>query len=219
MGRTYVIGDIHGCLNKLQALVDRCKIDSGEARPRLIFIGDYIDRGPDSRGVVEFLIDTQNGAPETVVCLQGNHEAMALLSAYDATKVAAWLYNGGDATLLSYGTTTVADIPREHMSWFESLPIHHDDGLRFFVHAGIDPSKPLDQQDDTDCLWMREPFLSDRREYSRLVVHGHTPTERHLPELRANRLNIDTGAYLGGPLTAAIFDERSVGPLGFLQEY
>jgi serine/threonine protein phosphatase 1 len=219
MGKTYAIGDVHGCLLQLRRLIDKCKQDSENNRSKLIFLGDYIDRGPESCGVVQFLIDAQHREPEAIICLRGNHEALVLLSIHDAINVAPWLHNGGDATLLSYGTKTPGDIPRDHIDWFQSLPMHYDDGLRFFVHAGIDPNRTLDQQSDTDCLWMREPFLSDPREYTRLVVHGHTPTANRLPEQRPNRLNIDTGAYLGGPLTAAIFDERSPRPLGFLHEY
>ncbi|WP_374940816.1 metallophosphoesterase family protein [Bradyrhizobium sp. SRS-191] len=219
MRKTYVIGDIHGCLRQLRGLVDRCRLDCGEDRPKFIFIGDYIDRGPDSHGVVEFLMGAQKSDSETVICLRGNHEALALLSTYDTANVPVWLHNGGEATLLSYRVGTPAEMPHDHICWFQSLPIHYDDGLRFFVHAGIDPNKPLNQQAENDCLWMREPFLSDRQNYSRLVVHGHTPTLNQMPEQRTNRLNVDTGAYLGGPLTAAIFDDRSPKPLGFLQEY
>jgi serine/threonine protein phosphatase 1 len=218
MGRIYAIGDIHGCLAKLKGLVDRCKLDCGDEDTTLIFLGDYIDRGPDSRGVVEFLINAQSQLANKIICLRGNHEALALSSASDTTKTDAWLQNGGGQTLLSYGIATAAKIPSDHLMWFRSLPMYHDDDLRFFVHAGINPYKPLNQQDDHDLLWIREPFLSDRRSYNRLIVHGHTPSKTMLPEQKINRLNIDTGAYLGGPLTAAIFDDESIGPLGFLQE-
>src|SRR5262245_18201615 len=132
MGKTYAIGDIHGCLTKLRELVSRCKQESEGERPKLIFVGDYIDRGPESRGVVEFLIDAQNRDSDAVICLVGNHEALVSLSAHDVTKAAAWLHNGGSATLLSYGAKAVGEIPRSHISWFQSLPLHHEDGLRFF---------------------------------------------------------------------------------------
>ena len=95
---------------------------------------------------------------------------------------------------------------------------HHDDGRRFFVHAGIDPARPLDRQNRHDLLWMREPFLSDPRDYGRFIVHGHTPIKGGQPDLRVNRVNIDTAAVLGGPLTAAVFDEVQTAPIGFLQE-
>jgi serine/threonine protein phosphatase 1 len=98
-----------------------------------------------------------------------------------------------------------------------SLRLSYDDGRRFFVHAGIDPERPLDAQDDFDLVWIREPFLSDGRDYGRLVVHGHTPLPDGTPDLRSNRLNLDTGAGFGGPLTAAVFSDDSTPPIGFLQ--
>jgi serine/threonine protein phosphatase 1 len=218
MRRIYAIGDIRGCLAKLKKLVDRCKLDCGDEDITLVFLGDYIDRGPDSRGVVDLLINAQSQLGKKVICLRGNHEALALSSASDANQSGAWLQNGGGQTLLSYGIANAAEIPSEHLAWFRSLPLCYDDGLRFFVHAGINPCRPLNQQDEHDLLWIREPFLSDDRRYSRLIVHGHTPCKSRLPEQKINRLNVDTGACLGGPLTAAIFDADSIGPLGFLQE-
>ena len=98
-----------------------------------------------------------------------------------------------------------------------SLPLRYDDGRRFFVHAGIDPEKPLDAQSDHDLIWIREPFLSDRRDHGRLIVHGHTPQSAGMPDLRSNRLNLDTGAVFGGPLTAAAFAAARRDPIGFLQ--
>lgn len=215
--RTYAIGDIHGCLPQLKTLVARCKHDCGDQAIKMIFLGDYIDRGPDSRGVVEFLMDMQSRLDGDVICLRGNHEALALSSIGDDGEFDIWLLNGGIQTLRSYGVRTAAEICPRRLSWLRSLPLYHDDGLRFFVHAGINPNKSLSQQDDHDLLWIREPFLSDRRQYERLVVHGHTPNRNQLPDRQANRLNIDTGAYLGGPLTAAVFDDQSIGPLEFLQ--
>ena len=102
------------------------------------------------------------------------------------------------------------------MTWLRSLRMSYDDGRRLFVHAGVNPKKPLDAQDDA-LLWIREPFLSDARNYGRLIVHGHTPTRTGEPDLRTNRLNIDTGAVYGRALTAAVFDEDETRPRGFLQ--
>jgi diadenosine tetraphosphatase ApaH/serine/threonine PP2A family protein phosphatase len=219
MTRTYALSDIHGHLNKLVALVAQCQNDAGNASAKFVFLGDYIDRGPNSRGVVEYLIDFQSRQPGAVVCLCGNHEDLALSAIDDPGEIDQWVaHNSGDTTLRSYSVTAPSELPAGHVDWMRSLATHHDDGRRFFVHAGVDPSRPLDRQDRHDLLWMREPFLSDPRDHGRLVVHGHTPLRSGRPDLRTNRVNIDTGAGAGGPLTAAIFDDRTTAPIAFLQE-
>jgi serine/threonine protein phosphatase 1 len=219
MLRTYALSDIHGHLDKLARLVARCRSDAGGDGARFVFMGDYIDRGPDSRGVIEYLIDFQRRQPGDVVCLCGNHEDLALVAIDDPGEIDQWVaINSGDTTLQSYGVTVPLELPAQHVHWMRSLATHHDDGQRLFVHAGVDPSRPLDRQDRYDLLWMREPFLSDPRDYGRLIVHGHTPLIGGQPDLRTNRVNIDTGAGMGGPLTAAIFDDRTTAPIGFLQE-
>jgi len=218
MPRTYALSDIHGCLSKLEGLVAQCRADAKDESAKFVFLGDYIDRGPDTRGVVEYMMDFQARQPGRVICLCGNHEDLALAAVFDHLEITQWMVNGGDAALHSYGVATPAEIPKKHVDWMRALPTHHDDGQRFFVHAGVNPSRPLDRQDRRDMLWMREPFLSDRRDYGRFIVHGHTPQKGGQPDLRSNRVNIDTAAVLGGPLTAAIFDDRTPGPIGFLQE-
>ena len=219
MARTYALSDIHGHLDKLVALVARCRSDAGDDEAKFVFMGDYIDRGPDSRGVVEYLIDLQRRQSGDVVCLCGNHEDLALSAIDDPDEIDQWVAtNSGDTTLRSYGVAAPSDLPARHVDWMRALGTHHDDGRRFFVHAGIDPSRPLDRQDRHDLLWMREPFLSDPRDHGRFIVHGHTPLRGGQPDLRANRVNIDTGAGARGPLTAAIFDDRTTAPIGFLQE-
>jgi serine/threonine protein phosphatase 1 len=109
-----------------------------------------------------------------------------------------------------------SELPSPHLDWLRSLRLSYDDGRRFFVHAGVDPEKPLAFQDEQHLLWIREPFLSDGRDYGRLVVHGHTPQMTGTPDFRGNRLNIDTAAVFGGPLTAAVFDDTRTPPLAFL---
>jgi serine/threonine protein phosphatase 1 len=103
------------------------------------------------------------------------------------------------------------------VAWLRALRLHYDDGKRFFVHAGIDPDKPLDAQSDHDLIWIREPFLSDARDHGRLIVHGHTPQSDGMPDFRGNRLNLDTGAVYGRALTAAAFGNGRRNPLGYLQ--
>jgi serine/threonine protein phosphatase 1 len=217
MQLTYAIGDIHGCLDKLAGLVTQCQLDAGALPAKFVFLGDYIDRGPDSRGVVEFLIQLQSQKPTQIICLAGNHEDLALGALSGGVYENHWLCNGGSETLRSYGIDSAAGLSPQHIAWLESLPTYHDDGLRFFVHAGINPLRPLDHQDSHDLLWIREPFLSDDRDYGRFIVHGHTPIRTGIPDQRTHRINIDTGAVMGRPLTAAVFDDRHTEPIRFLQ--
>jgi serine/threonine protein phosphatase 1 len=217
MSLTYAVGDIHGSLRKLRGLVARCREHAGGQPITFVFLGDYIDRGPESAGVVAYLIEMQSLPGERCVALMGNHEDFALGVLDGTTDANHWLSQGGAETLLSYGVARARDLPRQHVEWMRALPLSYDDGRRFFVHAGIDPSRPFDAQDDYDLLWIREPFLSSRRKFGRLVVHGHTPLPTAAPDLRNNRLNLDTGAVFGGPLTAAVFSAAETAPLGFLQ--
>ena len=213
----YAIGDIHGSLRKLRALLARCQRHAQGRSASFVFLGDYIDRGPESAGVVRELIALQARLRDQVVALKGNHEAFALDVIDAATPAEHWLSQGGTQTLRSYGVADAGALPREHVDWLRALPLSYDDGRRFFVHAGVDPNRALDAQDEHDMLWIREPFLSDRRDHGRLIVHGHTPLESGVPDLRGNRLNLDTGAVFGGPLTAAVFTAAQTAPIGFLQ--
>jgi serine/threonine protein phosphatase 1 len=216
MTRTYVIGDIHGCLTKLIELIALCHADAGKRPTKFIFLGDYIDRGPDSQGVVDRLMAMQNDRQDDVICLMGNHEDM-LLAAVDAPDWEEnWLHNGGIQTLQSYDVATIFDIRQDHIDWMRNLPKFHDDGLRFFVHAGIHAGRPLDHQDEHDFLWIREPFLSSTKDFGRLIVHGHTPLKTGKPDIRPNRVNLDTAAVYGGPLTAAVFASDQIAPKVFL---
>jgi serine/threonine protein phosphatase 1 len=214
---TYAIGDIHGSYGKLRDLLGHCTKHRGGTEYRMVFLGDYIDRGPDSREVVNLLIDTQSQAPDQVICLRGNHEDMLISAVHDGDHE-PWLANGGGMTLASYGVRRADEILPTHLDWFTALPVATADEKHFFVHAGVRPGVPLQQQSEYDLLWIREPFLSDPRDHGLYVVHGHTPIRSGVPELRRNRLNLDTGAYYGGPLTAAVFDEILVGPKAFITD-
>jgi serine/threonine protein phosphatase 1 len=217
MSLIYAVGDIHGSLDKLQQLIGRCDAHAAGRSMSFVFLGDYIDRGPQSSGVIDYLLKLQSRRGDAVVALQGNHEAMAL-GAIDGTGTAGlWFVQGGLATLASYGVASPRELPRAHVDWMRALPLSHDDGRRFFVHAGVDPQAPLAAQSANTMLWIREPFLSHDGDYGRLVVHGHTPLPSGLPDLRGNRLNLDTAAVFGGPLTAAVFDDSQTPPLDFLQ--
>jgi serine/threonine protein phosphatase 1 len=184
-----------------------------------VFLGDYVDRGPDSRGVVELLMRRQQAAPADVVCLMGNHEQMAVMAQDDVRAMPLWLVNSGGTTQSSYRRSG-GRIEPAHLAWLRALPLCHDDGLRFFVHAGVDLDVPLDRQAAETMLWMREPFLSrcDRVDCGRFIVHGHTPRRDGRPELCRRRVNLDTAAVVGGPLTAAVFDDTQAAPVAFLTD-
>jgi serine/threonine protein phosphatase 1 len=213
----YAVGDIHGSYYKLTRLLKHCNSHCGRRDARFVFVGDYIDRGQHSREVVELLIELQKAKPGQICCLRGNHEDMLISVLQDGNK-ALWICNGGDMTLRSYGVASADAIPDEHLVWFDSLPLSESDDKRFFVHAGIRPGIPLDQQHEDDLLWIREPFLSDPHDHGLYIVHGHTPRENGEPEYLPNRLNLDTGAVFGGPLTAAVFDDSAVGPIAFITD-
>jgi serine/threonine protein phosphatase 1 len=218
-GLTFAVGDIHGCLRKLRRLVAACEAHAAGRAARYVFLGDYVDRGPNSRGVIEFLIRRQQAQPGAVVCLRGNHEQLAIDAHDDERAMPLWLQNSGATTQQNYPETD-GRIADAHLAWLRALPFCHDDGLRFFVHAGIDLTVPLDRQSEQVMLWMREPFLSgcDKVDCGRFIVHGHTPMRTGEPDLRLRRLNLDTGAVIGGPLTAAAFDDTRAGPLDFLTD-
>jgi serine/threonine protein phosphatase 1 len=183
----------------------------------LLHIGDYIDRGPDSKGVLDRILGEPPVAGLKVVNLLGNHEQM-LLDALDDLPgaVLQWASNGGEASLASWGIPADSDpgfwrrmIPRAHQELLQGLPLRHDAGGYVFVHAGVKPGVALSAQDKTDLLWIREPFLSWTRGFGAVIVHGHTPVEK--PAVRGNRIGIDTGAVLGGRLTCLVLEGDRLG--------
>jgi len=148
--------------------------------------------------------------------LAGNHEDL-LLRADNFIDEARWLDNGGEATLHSYNLASPNDLPPDHLAWIRNLRTYYGDGRRFFVHAGIRPGIPLDQQTRENMLWIREPFLSSTDDHGLLVVHGHTPQRDGKPNIHFNRVNLDTGAVFGRQLTAAVFTESARTPVALLQ--
>ncbi|MCA6125500.1 serine/threonine protein phosphatase [Bradyrhizobium sp. WSM 1704] len=214
--RIYAIGDVHGRADLLQSLLTVIDADLRRSRPRRaihVFLGDYVDRGPDSRAVLELLIHRM-WTHETV-CLKGNHEVFMLDVLKDPAKLNDWGKYGGLLTMASYGVTPTLtptaeeqvelteklkdSVPEEHLTFMENLPSSFTCGDFFFVHAGVRPGVPLDQQREQDLLWIRDEFLESNERFGKYIVHGHTPVKA--PDIRPNRINIDTGAYATGNLT------------------
>jgi serine/threonine protein phosphatase 1 len=229
--RIYAVGDVHGRLDLLDQMLRMIERDDAERdaaiRRTLIFLGDYIDRGAESRGVIQRLIDAPPSGFE-IICLKGNHEDLLLRGMTEQMALIAWLGNGGGETLASYGvarpphegaamrTNDVADalvaaMPAAHLTFLRELELTVSFGDYFFVHAGVRPGVPLASQDEYDLLYIREPFLSHRGQFGKVVVHGHTPVRE--PELRPNRIGIDTGAFFTGRLTALRLEGNSQGIL------
>ncbi len=217
--RLYAVGDVHGCDGLLAEAHEAIARDLGE-RPvtdhRIIHIGDYTDRGADSAAVIARLAEMTE-ADRRVICLKGNHDEFFAGFLVEPEEYGpGWLANGGDATLRSYGVTPsrsfwggidyrdlsrrLADaLPPAHRAFVAGLPLTARLGDYLFVHAGIRPGVPLDAQDPEDLIWIREEFLWDGRDHGFVVIHGHTPANP--PEVMPNRINVDTGAVYGGPLT------------------
>ncbi|OSJ13745.1 metallophosphoesterase [Bradyrhizobium canariense] len=219
MRPTFAIGDIHGCFDELRSLLNLCRTHAGDAEHDFILLGDYVDRGPASREVIEYLMRVHSTGRSRFRCLRGNHDSMLSKAAAPSRSDAdlmQWWGNGGEATLDAYRVDDPCDLPADHIAWLGSLPVGVHENGRFFVHAGVRPSVSIGDQSEHDMLWIREPFLSSEAWHGALIVHGHTPTMTGAPEVRANRINLDTGACFGRPLTAAAFDDDRVGPSFFL---
>ncbi|MBW2429850.1 MAG: serine/threonine protein phosphatase [Deltaproteobacteria bacterium] len=199
MGKIFAIGDIHGSFDRLQELMQKIPIDFTE--DILVFIGDYIDRGPGSVEVVNYLIGLKKRVPE-IIYLKGNHEDM-LEKYLDGTDRFTYLLNGGQNTLDSYlsktNTSNSFPIPPDHMEFFQSLRLYYETEDYIFVHAGLRPKVPLESQEAEDLLWIRDKFIYSRYNFGKPVVFGHTPLEKPLVE--PNKIGIDTGAVYGNALT------------------
>lgn len=212
------IGDIHGQLDALNALLARLErraAASAADRKILIFLGDYVDRGLKSRQVVDRLVQGFPGFEAHF--LRGNHDETLLQFLDDESVAEAWRNYGGLETLASYGVGRPAGgdwrqarlallerLPADHRSFFQNLAMRFVLGDYQFVHAGLRPGVPLDAQSAHDMMWIRDDFLNSRADFGPLVVHGHTPKDR--PDVKANRIGIDTGAYMTGILTALVLE-------------
>lgn len=214
---TYAIGDIHGCACALERLLALIVAHAAGRRRRLVFLGDSIDKGPESARAVAIVRETQERTPDAVMCLTGNREYALLQAVRDPRRATAWIATGGDRTLASYGVATVADLPAAEMDWIAGLRTVHEDRLRYYVHAGFRPGRPGIDPSVRARLWIREPFLSVDYDFGKHVVHGHTPCYEGVPGRHPYRTNLDTAPLRTGRLTAAVFDGASPGPVAFLQ--
>lgn len=198
----YAVGDIHGCLDLLQQLLDDVQPDL--ERDVLLFMGDYIDRGPDSRRVVDYVLTLRQKYPrEHIICLKGNHEAMLLDFLQDRER-AMFMFNGGMSTIRNYWGENWEDLPRlllppEHEEFYRELRLYYETPDYIFVHAGLKPGVPLAEQEEKDLLWIRGQFIASMEDFGRLVIFGHTPFNQ--PLVLPNKIGIDTGAVYGNFLT------------------
>ncbi|MBN9600163.1 MAG: serine/threonine protein phosphatase [Afipia sp.] len=226
--RVYAVGDIHGRADLLAPVLLQIEIDIAlhpVRRPLVVFLGDYIDRGPDSKEVLDLLIAAGHAA-ETVF-LKGNHETFLLDFLKDPTLLERWRQFGGLETLVSYGLqppihpslddrialarTLAGALPPSHRRFLEDLKTTFVCGDFLFVHAGLRPLVPIEQQAEEDLLWIRDDFLHWDKAFDKVVVHGHTPVLE--PDIRFNRINIDTGAFATGRLSCLTIEAAEIGVL------
>lgn len=226
--RIYAIGDVHGRADLLDRLISR--IDAHVAahpieRPILLFVGDYVDRGSGSRQVLDLL--TASAGAREMVFLRGNHEEFMVNFLTKPAMLRDWGKVGGFETLMSYGVTPVlnadagtqmelakalaAALPPEHRQFLQSLLPSFSCGGYYFAHAGVRPGVPLAAQRTEDLLWIRDEFLLHEEKFEKIIIHGHTP----VPEIdvRPNRINIDTGAYITGRLSCLVLEKDRFEPL------
>ncbi len=205
----FAVGDVHGCAEELQQLVELLPLQAGAT---LVCLGDYVDRGPDSRGVIDYLLQLEKRRP--VVLLKGNHESMFLdfVQAPHSKRAGMFIFNGGSATLASYADSNGHyHIPDDHLQFLRRLKLFHESRHHFFVHAGV-PEIPLEEVDpikqEATLLWTRKKFLKSAYRWSKLIVHGHTRVPE--VEVRRNRVNLDTACAYGGKLSAMQFPSKRV---------
>jgi serine/threonine protein phosphatase 1 len=217
--RIYAIGDVHGradLLAEMFAAIDASLVSHPIDNPIQILLGDYIDRGPRSREVIDALLLREQ--QHTMIYLRGNHESYAVQFLNDPSVLSEWLHVGGANTLLSYGLRPsvrndaqqqqdlsiafAKALPRSHRDFMENLTLSYSCGDFFFAHAGVRPGVPLAEQSEHDLIWIREDFLLHEEDFGKIIVHGHSPTKE--PQVRPNRINIDTGAYATGRLTCLV---------------
>lgn len=199
----YAIGDIHGCLDPLKDLL---KEINPSAEDKLIFIGDYIDRGPNSRGVIDFLIALS--VNKNCVFIRGNHEQMMMDYFADKPEGKIWSMNGMDATLESYGS--IFSVPSYHLDFLEETIMFDEEDSYTLVHAGVRPGISMEEQSNKDLLWIRDDFIYSKKPLKdRIVIFGHTPMLSG-PLFQKHKIGIDTGCVYGGKLSAVRLEDLKV---------
>ncbi|HUH67014.1 MAG TPA: metallophosphoesterase family protein [Syntrophales bacterium] len=209
--KIFAIGDIHGCKSHLERLISELDIDAD--RDILVFMGDYVDRGPDPKGVIDFIIDLKTNI-KNVVCLSGNHEEMFLNYCLDRRDEELYMANGGMRTLESYGFaregTGELILPENNREFFSGLRTYYETDEYIFVHAGLRPGIPLDRQEREDLIWIRFEFINSGDDFGKTVVYGHTPVSLDQPRIEKNKIGIDTGAVYGGKLTCVKLPDMKI---------
>lgn len=209
--KTIVIGDIHGCYEELKEMIVDLENNKeyNKDTDRLIFLGDYIDRGMDSYKVIQYIKELQKNN-DNVIALMGNHEKMCI--DFMAHLSDDWLLNGYHTTINSYGNYKEL---QKDIEWMKTLPLYYEDDSFIYVHAGINPNKPLDKNSAYELLWQRESFIYNKNEFDKTVIFGHTPSQNLLQndapyKTLAGNIGIDTGCVFGGSLTALIIENGEV---------
>ncbi len=201
---TYVVGDVHGMLEPLLELFRKLPLKEED---EIVFLGDYIDRGPDSKGVIEFVENLSK--IHRVVTIRGNHEDM-LMNCLEGGDCLTWEFNGAHATIRSFGG---ADRIREKLDFFKNTVLYYEKGRYLMVHGGVRPGVPLEDQDPQDLIWIRDEFIFSQNPLpGKIVVFGHTPFES--PLLMRDKIGIDTGCVYGGHLTAIRLEDLEIFQVG-----
>jgi len=202
--KLYAVGDIHGRADLLRRALKWIETDAQGEPTHIVFVGDYIDRGPDSQDVLDIMMAGPNTTRNSYTCLRGNHEQLCLDAERSRSDMDDWLSNGGNIALKSFG----GKIPEKYMNWMGKLRLYYEDDKRIFVHAGMSQGIPIAEQEADVLLWIREPFLLVDHDFGKHVVHGHTPIG---PEMLKSRTNLDAGSYDTGWLCVAAFDAIETG--------
>lgn len=205
--KIFAIGDIHGLFDRLLDLITKIPLEKDDI---LVFLGDYIDRGPDSKKVIDYLIKLrEKRGGDLTIFLKGNHEIM-FLDFLDGKNIDLFYYNGGRKTIESYSIGGEFFLPEEHLKFFKELLPYYETNDYIFVHAGLRPSISIESQKEEDLYWIRGDFIFSDYNFGKKVIFGHTPTKSFLPYFDKYKIGVDTGAVYGGLLTAIMLPDEKI---------